>query len=240
MKSSRFALVTLALLALATPAIADTLPQNLPFSQNWSTAGMITANDSWSGVPGVTGYLGDNLTATTAVDPQTVVAFGTGTVDVIANQSSTAITNGGVAEFDGIADPVVALQGSGTADAPFIVLYLNTTGQSGINVSYNLRDLDGTTDDAVQAVALQYRVGSSGDYVNVAAGFVADATTGPSLATLVTPVAATLPAGADNQPLVEVRIITTNAAGNDEWVGIDDISVSATTTPVDLQSFSAE
>ena len=140
-----------------------------------------------------------------------------------ANQTNPdTFATGGVTEF-AIANPVVALTGSGTADAPFVLLHLDTSGQSGIQVSYNLRDIDGSTDNAVQPVALQYRVGSSGSFTNIPAGFVADATTGPSLATLVTPVQVTLPAACDNQAVVQVRIITTNAVGNDEWVGIDDI-----------------
>jgi hypothetical protein len=57
---------------------------------------------------------------------------------------------------------------------------------------------------------------------------VADATSGPSLAVLATPVAVRLPATADDKPIVNVRIITTNASGNDEWVGIDDIQVAGT------------
>ena len=60
---------------------------------------------------------------------------------------------------------------------------------------------------------------------------MADATTGPSLATLVTPVSVALPAAANDEPMVQVRIITTNAVGNDEWVGIDDIAVTA--SPID-------
>jgi predicted extracellular nuclease len=36
----------------------------------------------------------------------------------------------------------------------------------------------------------------------------------------------------ENQALVELRIMTTNAAGNDEWVGVDDISVTAGGGPV--------
>ena len=36
-----------------------------------------------------------------------------------------------------------------------------------------------------------------------------------------------LPAAADDQSELQVRIITTNAVGNDEWVGVDDISVTA-------------
>ena len=58
-------------------------------------------------------------------------------------------------------------------------------------------------------------------------GYVADATSGPGEATQVTRVSVNLPAAADGQPLVQVRVITTNAAGQDEWVGIDDIEASA-------------
>ncbi len=73
------------------PALANNTYQTLPFSQNWSNIGLITANDDWSGVPGIIGYLGDGLTGGSGVDPQTVLADGTGTVDVIANQTNTGI-----------------------------------------------------------------------------------------------------------------------------------------------------
>ena len=208
-------------------AQADNTPQALPFSQNWSNAGLIANDDIWSGVAGIEGFRGDGLTGGTAVDPQTVLAADDpGVLDVIANQNNpNTLTTGGVAEF-ALANPTIALQGSGTARAPYIKLYLNTTGRSSINVSYNIRDIDGSADNAVQPVALQFRIGSSGAFTNVAAGFVADATTGPSLATLVTPVSVTLPVAAENQMLVQVRIITTDAVGSDEWVGIDEISVT--------------
>jgi uncharacterized protein len=207
-------------------ASADTTAQSLPFAQNWANTDLITANDDWSGVPGVVGHLGQDITTVTGTDPQTLLTESAlpNDVDVIANQTSTGITNGGVAEFQ-LADPVVAIQGSGTADAPYLLLTVNTLGQSGVGVSYNLRDVDGTADNAVQQVALQYRVGSTGSFTNVPAGYVADATTGPSLATLVTPVSVVLPPAAADKAVLQVRIITTNAAGSDEWVGVDDISV---------------
>ena len=44
-----------------------------------------------------------------------------------------------------------------------------------IDVSFVLRDIDGTTDNAVQPVAVQYRVGATGTFTNLPAGFVADA-----------------------------------------------------------------
>jgi predicted extracellular nuclease/methionine-rich copper-binding protein CopC len=207
--------------------IANLAVVTLPYAQAWTNTAAITGNDDWSGVPGVAGFLGQDITTATGADPQTLLttsALG-GDVDVIANQTNTAITNGGVAEFE-IANPVVALQGSGTADAPYLLFNFSTSGISDITVAYNLRDIDGSADNAVQPVALQYRVGSTGNFTNIPIAFVADATTGPSLATQVTAVSATLPAAANNQPIVQVRIITSNAVGNDEWVGIDDISIA--------------
>lgn len=198
------------------------------FTQDWSNTGLITTNDDWSGVDGIEGYLGDYTTSTpTAVDPQTLLSDYSVAIDVIANQTSTTITAGGVAEFE-ITNPVVALQGSGSADAPFVKIYLNSLTCGNINVAYKVRDIDGTTDNAIQPVALHYRAGGIGDYTNVPAAFIADATTGPSLATLETNVNVTLPADANNQAVLELRIMTTNAVGSDEWVGIDDINISAT------------
>ena len=222
------ALLVAGLLPLAaSSAMADSVAQALPFSQSWSNTNLITTNDDWSGVPGIVGYRGDGLTAVNDVDPQTVIADGSTTpVDVNANQTNpNTFTTGGVAEFH-ISDPVIALQGSGTADAPHILIHVDTTGDTNVTVAYNLRDIDGSADNAVQQVALQYRIGSTGNFTNLPAGYVADATTGPSLATLVTPVSVVLPPDASNQPLVQVRVITTNASGNDEWVGVDDISIT--------------
>jgi len=216
---------------ITTPVdILDTTPATLPLQQTWSNTGLITTDDNWNGVPSIIGYRGDDLTTGMGADPQTLVADGAGTpVDVIANQSNpNTLATGGVAEFDGIADPVIALQGSGTSDAPHVVITLNTSGFFNIQVNYDLRDLDGSTDNAVQPVALQYRVGTSGNFTNLAAGFVADATTGPSQANLVTPVSVTLPSTANGQPQVQLRVLIANAVGNDEWVGIDNISITGT------------
>ena len=195
--------------------------------QSWSNAGQITANDDWSGVPSIVGYLGDDVTATTGVDPRMLTASGAGAVDVIANQTNPGtLTSGGVAEFDGIADPSVALNGSGTGDAPSLILYLDATDRQDVRVRFNVRDLDASADDALQQLAVQYRLGSSGVWTNVPGGYLADATTANS-ATQVTAIDVTLPAAANNQAQVEVRIITTNAIGSDEWIGIDDIDVSS-------------
>jgi hypothetical protein len=202
----------------------------LPFAQPWSDTGLISRDDDWSGVAGMVGHRGDGLTSVAGVDPRTVVADGSGTpVDVNANETDPRAVGlaAGVTEFQ-LPDPVVALQGSATAAAPHLVLSLDTRGHSGVTVRYRLRDVDPSSiANAVQPLALQYRVGANGDFAPVPGGFVADATTGPGHASLVTPVSAVLPAAAGERPLVQLRIITTNAVGQDEWVGVDDIEVEA-------------
>ncbi|MBK8425637.1 MAG: hypothetical protein IPL27_06460 [Lewinellaceae bacterium] len=133
---------------------------------------------------------------------------------------------GGATEFE-ITDPVVGLAGSGTADAPYLLIAINTLCWQSIVVQYNVRDLDNSADDAIQSLALQYRVGNSGAFMNVPAAFISDATTA-NAATLVTPVNVILPPACNNAPVVQLRIMTTNAAGNDEYIGIDDISITGT------------
>ncbi|MCB1612026.1 MAG: hypothetical protein KDI60_09765 [Xanthomonadales bacterium] len=228
MQRATLSLVLLAgLTFVAGTTSANETAQVTPYAQDWSGAA-ITVNDDWSSVPGVVGYLGDiSSSSTTGVDPQTLLLdYSTvSAVDVIANLSNTGSTAGGVGDFDNLMDPVVAMQGSGTADAPHLLFYLNTLNRENIRVRYNVRDVDDGTDNSVQQVALHFRVGGSGGYTNVPAAYVADASDGPSL-TKVTPVDVTLPAAANNQPLVILRIMTTNAAGSDEWVGPDDVLVT--------------
>lgn len=202
------------------------------FTQDWSDAGLITANDDWSLVPSIIGYLGDTNAGTpTGVDPQTLTANDASAVDVIANQTAPNTNNsGGVAEFTGANvgnNNTIALQGSGTADNPYLIIFLDSTGRENIVFTANIRDIDGSADNAVQQVAVQYRTSPTGTWINLPAGYIADATTGPSLATAVTALNVALPVGANNQSQLQIRIMTTNAGGNDEWVGVDDIVVSS-------------
>lgn len=208
------------------------------FTENWTNTAMITANDNWSGVASIRGFRGDALAAT-AADPQTITAADDpGVIDVNANQTNPSVFNtGGVTEFE-IANPTIALTGSGTATAPYIKIYLNTTGRQGISLSFNAIDLDGSTDNAVQPIAVQYRVGNSGAFTNLPLGYIPDASTGPSLSGNTTLVSLTLPAAAENAAQVEVRIMTTNATGNDEFIGIDDIVVASSVLPLTFTRFS--
>jgi hypothetical protein len=200
-----------------------------PFTQDWSITSSITVDDNWDNVMSIMGYRGDDLTTAIGTDPQTILADGASTpVDVTANQSNpNTLTTGGVAEFDGIPNPTIAFKGSATADAPHLVIRLNKKScpeTKFISITYKARDLDSTANNAVQQVALHYRVGDTGNFINVPDAFVADATD-PNAATKITSVFATLPHIPLGQDLVFLRIMTANAAGTDEWVGIDDISI---------------
>ena len=242
LRKSRFTLVMMAVLLMvgmlgiqpSKLVEANYISQPLPFSQDWTNANLITTSDVWSAVPGIVGYRGDNITGASDTDPQTLLGPDSSVViDVNANiVTPNTYTTGGVTEF-AIDNPVVALQGSETANAPYLLFFLNSTGFQDIVVSYLLRDIDGSADNSIQQVALHYRVGGAGDFINVPAAYVADASDGPSL-TKETPVSVTLPANANNQATLQLRIMTTNATGNDEWIGIDNISVTGSPLAEDL------
>ncbi len=226
MKITNKLLPALACALTSVPALADATFHALrdgAFVQDWNDGALIAGNDDWSGVPSIIGYRGDGLVASAGANPQGILADGSSTpVDVLANRSSPdTLASGGVAEFV-LADPVVALQGSGAADAPHLVLHLDARGVRKLRLAADIRDIDGSADNAVQPLAVQYRVGVSGGYTDLA-----DGSSGPGLATQVTALDLLLPTLADDMAQLFVRFITANAAGNDEWLGIDNIRVSA-------------
>jgi hypothetical protein len=188
------------------------------FSQDWSDGNLITTNDDWSGVDSIIGYLGGGLSSSNTTDPQTVLSPATD-VDVIAGSSASNST-GGVHEIGG---DTIALQGSTNADAPHIVIHLDTTGRRNVTISYTLKELD--SDNANQKFALQYRIGESGDFTNVSAGAVSGLfnTSGNQ----TQDVSVTLPSAVNDEAKVQVRIITNDAPGSDAMIGIDDIVVTS-------------
>ena len=48
----------------AAPVAASNTVQVLPFTQNWSNTTLITANDDWSGVPGIGRSMAADVSAT--------------------------------------------------------------------------------------------------------------------------------------------------------------------------------
>src|SRR5207253_2489839 len=80
-----------------------------------------------------------------------------------------------------------------------------------------------TTTD--QKFAIQYRVGGTGNYVNLPAAAVSGFFNAAGNQTKAIDI--TLPAACDNQAQLEIRIITNDAVGSDAMVGVDDIVISS-------------
>lgn len=235
----------------ANSSHANLASGNLSFSVNAGNTNQISSNDDWLGVNSVEGYFGQNLTATHGVDPQTVLGteFGSnalpspGNSQVNANKGNPSAYNaGGVTEFDTGSYLAIGFQGNVQAN-PYLVFYLNTTGRSNVTISYTVMDIDGGSNDAVSPIALQYRVGSTGLFTNLPDGYIADVTQGPNLSGQTFSKSVVLPAAAANQPQVQVRLITTNAADSgggstpDEWIGVNNFTISSfapTAAPADI------
>ncbi len=150
-----------------------------------------------------------------------------GDSDVVAD-ALVSQGNGGVLEIN---DDTIAVQGSGTADAPYVAFHLDLTGQSAAQVSST--PVTSTARPTTPPSRSRCSTGSAAQArtPNLPDGYVADATTGPSIATLVTHRDVNLPAAVDDEADVFVRFITTNAGGNDELVGIDNIAITTNAEP---------
>lgn len=213
---------------------------NLTLNITPTSTNLITSNDNWNGVASIEGYCGTGLTNTHGVDPQTVLTAefansalpNSGSTCVNANkQNPSAFNTGGVTEFDGGGHLAIGFQGNVQAN-PYLVFYLNTLGQTRVQMSYDVIDIDDGSNNSVSPVALQYRVGETGNFTNIPEGFVADATDGPNAVGRKTSRLVLLPAAVLNQSKVQVRLISTNAAQPDgrstpdEWIGINNITIT--------------
>ncbi|MDQ6527102.1 ExeM/NucH family extracellular endonuclease [Nocardioides sp. LHD-245] len=216
----------------ATPATASVSAKisSFPYSQDWSG---LTAASTWADFPGVEGFTTgvsispSNQPNTTEVGLLTAEGTLTSALTPLAGNTPNTNSNGGVLAYHSATDKTVALSATGTITTPLLAFHLDTSGESGIGVAYDVQDLDSSADDQPTRVALQYRVGTSGSYVNVPGGYVTDATGPGNTAVTSTHVAAALPAAADNQADVFVRVITLdNATGSNEHIGIDNIDIT--------------
>ncbi len=208
-------------------ARADAVPQPLPFFQDWSTS-PVAANDDWSTVPGIVGYSGAGLIGNNDGTPPSEISAegGPASVPIVEADRATAPTSaGGIVELV-IDDPMIAMSGSAQVDAPHLIVTLDTTGVTRVHIGYVVIDVD-RTGNVEQALALQYRVGTAGPFTNVPEAYVADATIGPNELGQRTRVAVDLPEDAAGQPVVQLRLITANTQGGDEWIAIDNLRAVA-------------
>jgi hypothetical protein len=208
------------------------------FTQDWTNGGQFTTDNNWDGVPSIIGYDGADPGGVAGTDPCSLATNPLGSAAVsVGRQHPSTITDVAVAQFipgpgSQVTNAVVGIRGQTSFDAPALLIHLNATGRQNINLTFDAVDIDESGSNAMSTVAVQWRAGSSGAFSNIHC--VTDATEGPTLKGLVTPVNVALPAGANNQAQLQIRIMTYNAAGSppltssDEWIGIDNIVVSST------------
>ena len=132
------------------------------------------------------------------------------TADLALTASSSASTTaGGVHNYNG----KIGTLNSGTNDNG-LCLAVNTTGSSGVVVSYEVMTIrnpyDGTTNTRILENSLQYRVGTAGAWTTLAGTAYQNNTTLQTGSGVVTPQkleyrSATLPAACDNQAVVQLR-----------------------------------
>jgi hypothetical protein len=226
---------------------------------DWSNPNLITNNNDWSLIPFMKGFNGNGLTSSIDVDPRTITTDGTSTSsNILANQTNpNTLNTDGFAEFDGLANPIIAMRASNTANAPFLMFYINTLTLSpdfSPGISFTLIDIDNTANNAVQKISVQYRIGETGSFTPITPesfttinsnldyfrGYNADVSYGPFLSGHHSRCEYMFPFALLYQPKVQIRIVATNASGGNEWIGIDDIGLGgAGLLPIRFSDFTS-
>jgi predicted RNA-binding protein with TRAM domain len=111
-----------------------------------------------------------------------------------------------------------------------IVVAVNTTNRENIEVTWTAAEV-GTNGDRQNAVCLQYRIGTSGSWTNIASSTYTSnllMTAGSKAAATFTNI--TIPSGANNQSIVQLRWLyyLVSGSGSRDRIRIDDITVSST------------
>lgn len=159
---------------------------------------------------------------------QTSRTLSPATGDLPNQGSSAAGTAGGWYDLgtDGI-----GLLASGTNAAGAVVVAINTSGLSNISVSWICKTIKNQA-SRDNSIALQYRVGTTGNFIDVGttSTYSSTGTADGNTSTIFTE---TLPAGASNQSVVQVRWIyweSVSTSGSRDKISVDDISISSITS----------
>lgn len=206
-----FALVTLFSGLAVARAQTNPAAQALPFA---------FSNQSGSTLPG---GLAVHRFGTTAAAIPTTRTLIPATGDLPYSATSNA---GGWRDEAGNAG--IGILSSGAQAAGALVVAIDTTGKTGIQVTWICRTIlqQASRDNSV---ALQYRVGTSGNFIDVgtASTYTSQGKTAPDVSGIFTE---TLPPGAENQPVVQVRWIyweSNASSGSRDRIAIDEIGITA-------------
>jgi len=218
---------------------AQTMPiaQALPYSQDFS---------SLTGVTPVypAGWQAWQIAASTPSSTGRITPPASDKAIVVGTAASTS--SGGY-DFNG----KIGFLSVASADIA-LCLAVNTTGFSNIKVEFDvmtIRNLfNGTTENRVNGLVLQYRVGTTGDFTIISYGEeyrngTTIQTSGTDGIDIVTDLNAILPAACDNKEVVQIRWIYRNvsgSAGSRPSMAIDNVSVQQVNNNADLSSLSVD
>ena len=242
MKNNYFSRHLLALLCFfacfSGGIFAQTNPtaQSIPYHQDFES--LSGTSTSYSDIPGFQGW--------TVSSAQNTVTYNVGLIGdrpflrTNATTSSTSNNNaGGIHNYD---DKIGFL--NSTSGDFAIGFAFKTLGKQGVKVEYDamiIRNLyDGGANNRLQEMALQYRVGTSGDFITLpSTAYVNDSKTLQTTAAVITPldnkttrIKVTLPSECDNQPEVQIRWIArlvSGSAGSRQSFAIDNIDIDIDT-----------
>ncbi|HMO34369.1 MAG TPA: hypothetical protein PKE07_15335, partial [Lacibacter sp.] len=191
----------------------------MPYTQNFGTStftSMPTGMAAWNGVSGSTSTQASAEGSTPASDA-TITA------------QTAVTTTGGTFGYSTSSNGRVYIQTSSNATngANQVALAINTTGFTNITVSYDVEII--SAQPKTVGIVLQYRVGTSGSWITVTGTGNPYSQAGGTTGLKATP-SLTLPAGANNQSVVQLRWATWRGteSGNSSGIAIDNISVNGT------------
>lgn len=195
--------------------------QSLPYSQNFSSlTGVSPAYPA--------GWQGWNVSGAINTAYVTTAPNADQTISVQTNATAPGALVG-----DFIGKIGVMSTGNATTGQKTICLSINTTALTSIVVSYNAAT-QRTENTRLNGLGLQYRIGTSGAFTNVASSeyqnqLTPTNTTGTGSVN-VQNISVTLPIACDNQSVVQLRwvIRDISGSGNRPGFSIDDVNVSGT------------
>ncbi len=218
MRSPLLALLLLSLLN-GTCVLAQTnpTPRAVPFVEPFPSGTFNTYATSFQGWNGLSGAVINTQALAEASGP-------TGNATITAVNPVTA----SVAGIYGSNGRVVLRSGSdATNGVNQLVMAINTTGQSGVRLGYSITSV--LAGPVTMGVVCQFRVGNTGAWATLTPTIGANPYVQTSGFTgLKTTVGILLPAGCNNQPVVQVRWAVWRGAqaGNSAAFGVDDVAVT--------------
>ncbi|MBU6159421.1 MAG: T9SS type A sorting domain-containing protein [Bacteroidetes bacterium] len=199
------------------------VPQIIPYNQVFSISHTVTAYPA--------GWQGWSLGSGSST--------GFRTTDAVANLALkggelASTTTGGVLNYNGKIGILATSPTTGVD--PSLCLAIQTTGRSGIRVDYDVMTIrnpfNGSSNNRINELSLQYRVGASGSFTTLT-GIAYQNNTTQQTATVTTPQntvsrSIVLPSACDNQPVVQLRWVQRDVSGSGERpsFAIDNIAIT--------------